>query len=200
MYSKDKEFQLLELEFARLETKLARHSATPQKIYHKHHHKPRWSLDDLRSETKYLDNLARKALSPVRFYPPQPELDLEENLSRTYPKITEPHRIDPKVTVVEVNNKDDRIKSRNNELSDFKPTAPINLMTEADISFGFKPKQKKHQHKHREPVYKIRKSPEKQYPHKTAKAIVLGTPPEAGLDAVLDTFIDNIQEVGKWAE
>ncbi|EAY06732.1 hypothetical protein TVAG_310190 [Trichomonas vaginalis G3] len=200
MYSDDKQFQLLELEFARLETKLSRQPVYTEKKHRKSHRKPRWNLDDLKSETKYLDYLARKALSPVKFYPTQPKFDENENLSQIYPKITQPHRIDPKISFVTVNNKSNVQQMKNNQLSEIRPSIAVNLMTDANVSLGFKPKKKKHDHHHREPVIRIKKSPEKQYPRNTAKSLVLGTPPEAGLDAALDTFIDNIEAVGKWAE
>ncbi|EAY17679.1 hypothetical protein TVAG_169910 [Trichomonas vaginalis G3] len=190
---------MLELEFARLETKLARQSSTPEKYYTKPHYKPRWSLDDLRNETKYLDNMARKALSPVRFYPSQPVYDIDEDLNSTYPKISEPHRIDPQITLVPVNRGNDYTYQRNTIQPEIPPSLPVNLMNEADPSLGLRPKPKKHEHRHREPIYKFRKSPQKEYPRKTAKQIELGTPPDS-LDAALDSFIDNIEEVGKWAD
>ena len=111
MFYGNVQYQLMELECAKLETRLAQIKRVPE-TKRKKSRKTRWDLDGLERETKYLDNLAKKALSPLSLFPSQKPVSYDEGYSH-YPKIKEPHRICEKVRfrIIE-NNPKDKHKSR----------------------------------------------------------------------------------------
>ena len=222
MFSGNVQFQLMELECAKLETRLSQMHTNPQRRKKKSR-KTRWDLDGLEKETRYLDNLARKAMSPLSLYPMQNPVDYEEDYSH-YPKIREPHRISEKVKIIEVRGNRQQ-KRKNENIHDFSFSQPTYSSSKFQNSFIEKSFQKQNQsntnihnrskkqsennlsnqqsmerkHKHHYSTVKINKiiaNPTP--PQKKTNKIILGSPPRAGLDTELDEFVDHISDFGKW--
>ena len=185
--------------------------------------KTRWDLDGLEKETRYLDNLARKAMSPLSLYPSQNPVEYEEDFSH-YPKIREPHRISEKVKIVEVKGRKQQ-RRKNENFVDFSFSQPTyssskmqnsfvdkSFQKQAQINSNTQPKRNKQidsnisnqnsvnrKHKHQYSTVKINKiiaNPTP--PQKKKNKIILGSPPRAGLDTELDEFVDHISDFGKW--
>ena len=212
---------MMELECAKLETRLSQMHTNPQKRRRKSR-KTRWDLEGLENETRYLDNLARKALSPLSLYPAQKPVDFEEDYSH-YPKIREPHRIGERVRIVEVPSR--RQPQRKSEPSqDFSFMQPIGSSSRMQNSLfersfqkenlhssrmrskqtennfidqNSMEKKKKHHHQHSTvKINRIIANPTP--PQRKKNKIILGDAPKAGLDTELDEFVDHISDFGKW--
>ena len=182
---------MMELECAKLETRLSRMNTTSYRK-HRRSKKTRWDLDDLDRETMYLDNMARKALSPLSLYPSVKKVDyFEENSD--IPRIREPHRVSEKIQIVEVQKERRRAE----------PTKIKNLFVsenKKNFDFSAQKETKHHRTQKQKNTFRINRIIANATPPQNKRKTydLHGPPPVAGIDEELENFVDEISDFGKW--
>lgn len=183
-----------EMEIARMEVHIPQMSCYDMSAFRNNERmqKNRFRLKDTYYETQYFNKLARDAIKTTYFRKGKKEpLFIFENETRRI--LNTPHRVDPKLHPTEMNNNEKSIDSfdflnditfdlrlGNTSMSLDRPERRRKLVTEKLPDKGDQ--------------IVIKKALARKY-DQHIKNMLLGAPPKAGLDDVLDKFIDHIDDL-----